>query len=360
MTIPAALLRPAWAAVLAAQCLGVWTPAAAATFSKAAGVIVEARPVTEQYTAYGEVQPVALLHLRAVEPGIVAALRVRPGSRVKAGQTLANLTGPEIDSLLIDREGALRSARSRLAAARRTLAIEQRQLTAELSTQQAVAAAQSAAAAATAAVNTAHAQLEVARGVSTLRAPSAGTVVAVSAADGERIAAGQTLVTLQTTGGLWLTASYYGRDAHSIRLGMQGRFLPAAGGAPVPVRVAAISAALAPDGGESVGLVAMDSPAGESHTTEPWLNGERGTVTLAGATRLMVAVPTRALVLDQARWWVLVRTPKGARRQSVVPGPTRGWQTVIECGLRPGQQVVVQNAFLEFHRGISQQYLPPD
>jgi len=43
-----------------------------------------------------------------------------------------------------------------------------------------------------------------------------------------------------------------------------------------------------------------------------------------------------------------------------VPGPARGWQTFIERGLEPGAQVVVENAYLEFHRGISKNYQPPD
>ena len=74
----------------------------------------------------------------------------------------------------------------------------------------------------------------------------------------------------------------------------------------------------------------------------------------------MMAVPTRALILDRARWWVLVRTPQGDRQQQVVPGPTSGWTTCIARGLSPGDQVVVENAYLEFHRRIAQRYTPPE
>ncbi len=322
---------------------------------------MHAEPVAEQFQAYGQVEPIALLPVRAVESGMVAALRVVPGSKVKAGEALARLTGPELQSLLTRREGAARSARTRLATARRYLTIERRQLSAQLSTRQAIAAAQSAVAAAKAAFDTAQSELGVAQEMRTVRAPSMGMVLAVNAADGERVAAGQTVFTLQTNNRLWLAAVYYGVDAAAIRVGMAGRFQPASGGAPVPVKVVAISAALAADGGESVGLVAIDphSPAGHGPTA-PWLNGERGTVTLSGPTQHLVAVPTRALILDQARWWVLVRTPKEFQREAVVPGPTRGWETFIERGLAPGQQVLVQNAYLEFHRGIAQRYAPPD
>lgn len=343
----------------AAACGGA--AAALPAASETGTEIAHARPVAQQYVAYGEVQPIALLPVRAVEAGAVAAMTVVPGSRVEAGQALVTLTGPRIESLLVIREGAVRSADSALATARRSLAIARHQLAAQFSTQQAVAAAQSALAAATATVNSARARLRVARQMSIVRAPSPGTVSAVNAANGERVMAGQTLVTLQPAGRLWLTTSYYGLVAASIRPGMKGRFQPAAGAAAVPVKVVAVSAALAADGGESIGLLATDPPAGgKGNSAAPWLNGQKGTVTLEGPTRALIAVPTRALILDRARWWVLVCTGKGDRPQEVVPGPTRGWQTYIEQGLKPGERVVVQNAYLEFHRGISQRYTPPD
>jgi RND family efflux transporter MFP subunit len=317
--------------------------------------------VPQYLQAYGEVRPIALLPLRALAAGVVTGLRVLPGSRVSAGEALASLSGPEMHSLLIERQGALRSARSRLAAASRALAIERRQLTVHLSTRQSVAAAQSAVAAATAAFDSAQAQLRVAEGMSTLRAPRAGTVLAVSAADGERVAAGQAILTLQARNHLWLVATYYGADAAEIRPGMKGQFQPAGGAAPVPVEVAAVAGALAGDGGEEVRLVAAS--AGVRDSAAPavsWLNGEWGRVTVEGAIRPMIPVPSEALILDQARWWVLVRTARGDRPQQVIPGPTRGWQTFIEKGLVPGQQVVVQNAFLEYHRGIASSYTPPE
>ncbi|HWG77677.1 MAG TPA: efflux RND transporter periplasmic adaptor subunit [Steroidobacteraceae bacterium] len=313
---------------------------------------VRARSVPNQFLGYGEVQPIAPLPVSAIAAGIVADLKVVPGSQIKAGEVLATLAGPEIQSLLVNREAMVRSAQGELAAAARNLTIERRQLSAHLSTQQAVAAAHSTATAAQAALDTAQAQLRAAQDMRTLRAPSTGTVLAVDAAEGQRVTAGQTILTLQTANRLWLTAVYYGADALAIRVGMTGQFQPASGGAAVLVKVAAVSAALAPDAGESVGLVAM----GAAH----WLNGERGTVTINGAVQSLVAVPTRALILDQARWWVLVRTAKGIQAQPVVPGSARGWDTFIKQGLSPGQQVVVQNAYLDYHRGIAQRYIPPD
>lgn len=337
-------------------------PAEAPTSASAVGVVtVHAQSLAEIFPAYGEVRPIAPLPVSASEPGVVTHLRVVPGSKVRAGEALATLTGPEILSLLTLREAAVRSARAQLAAAGRSLTIERQQLSAQLSTQQAVAAAQSAVAAAQAAFDSAQSNLKLAQEMRTLRASSAGTVLSVSAADGQRVMPGQTLLVLQADDRLWLTAAYYGADAAAIHVGMAGSFQPAAGGIAVPVKVVMLSAALAPDGGELVGLDAVDARGALAGTAvPPWLNGERGTVTLAGPAHRGMAVPTRALILDRARWWVLVRTPHGLRPRAVVPGPARGWETFIVHGLSPGEQVVVQNAYLEYHRDIAQRYAPPD
>lgn len=349
-------------AVLAALALGLTAPATTAAngVSTVATLTVREQSLTPEYRAYAQVRPVAVVPLRAIEPGTVTALRVGPGSPVRAGGRLATLSGPEIQAFLVSRQGAVRSAETSLTAATRALEAESRQLADHLSTRQQVAAAQSAVAAAAAALQTARAQLQVAQDLVALRAPSTGTVIAVNAGNGEQVMAGQIVLTLQPSGSLWLEATYYGPDAAAIRAGMQGRFEPASGGEAVPVRVASVFPALTPDGGERVGLIATAAgPANRPVAAPHWLDGEWGTVAVAGPARPMISIPTAALIVDRARWWVLVHTPSGDRPQPVVPGPTRGWDTFIEKGLSPGQQVVIQNAYLEFHRGIAQRYAPP-
>ncbi len=301
--------------------------------------------MAQRFRAYGRIRPVAVTRVAAVEPGVIERL-VLPGARVRAGQVLAVLGGPQAQSLLAERRGALRAASIQRAA-------DRRKLRARLVTRQAVAADE-------AAYQRARGRLQVALQTLTLRAPGAGQVLAVDAADGEQVAAGQLILTLQT-GRPWLEAPYYGRAAFAIRPGMEGRFR-AVTGASIPVRVRTVSRALEADGGEQVGLFPVLPRVGGAGRQVPaiWRSGEWGTVTLLGPTRRMVAVPTRALVLDRARWWVLVRTPRGDRRQQVVPGPTSGWMTFIRRGLTAGEQVVVENAYLEFHRGIAQRYRPPD
>jgi multidrug efflux pump subunit AcrA (membrane-fusion protein) len=204
-----------------------------------------------------------------------------------------------------------------------------------------------------AARDSAKADLKATQNMVLVRAPRAGRVLTLRAAAGERLQPGETILTLLPNQALWLRAAFYGSAANRIRMGMSGIFAPAGGGATIPVKARAVVGALRPDGGRTVSLVATDSEPG-------WLDGEAGTVTTDVGKVTGVAVPTSALILDQAQWWIVVHTAKGNEPQRVVPGPRRGALTLIEHGLVPGTAVVVANAYPEFHRGISAHYQPPD
>ena len=315
-------------------------------------VTVHAQMVARHFDAFARVEPIASLPVRAAQAGILSAVRVLPGAAVRKGQELATLGGPEIRALLAAREAAVHSAQARLTAASKALEVQRTQLALRLGTRQSLADAQSAATAAEAGLRDARAQLRAAQELCILRAPADGAVLALNSADGERVAAGQTVLTLQTDNRLWLKATYYAADASAVRVGMRGTFVATGDSVPVAVQVASVFATIGRGGGESVGLRAI--------TTTHWLNGEFGTVTLNGPQRRLIAVPTRALILDHGRWWVLVHTAHGEQPQAVAPGPTRGWQTFIDSGLAPGARIVVENAYLEFHRGVSKSYQPPD
>lgn len=331
-----------------------------------------ARPAafTPQLTAYGQVEPISALMVSAAEAGVVEGLKVLPGMHVRAGQVLAQLNGPEITALLLQGEADVRSAQAQLGAAEKSLAIQKRQLAAHLSTRETVHQAESALALAQTGFDNAQSRLQATRKMMNVESPASGMVLALNAANGEIVAAGQPVLTLQGSKTLWLKASYYGADLSAIRIGMTGRFAPAGGGEPIPVRVIAIFGSLAAGEGESIAL-APASPNSRAPDSRPdsrpdsgpdskWINGQFGEVTLLLPQRTLVAVPTRSLILDRGQWWVLVHTAQGDRPQAVVPGPARGWWTFLESGLAPGTQVVVENAYLLFHRGISQSYQTPD
>jgi RND family efflux transporter MFP subunit len=316
-------------------------------------VTVQERSVPQTLPAYGQVEPVATVRLRAVEAGTLSGLHMVPGSAVRAGEVVARIAGPRMRVLLIAREQQAQAAQAREAAAAKALATELRQFDAQLATRQAVDVARAALAAAHAAARTADAALQEARSLRTVRAPVAGTILAVQAANGEQIGAGEAIATLQPAGRLWLRAQIYGTDAARLHVGMTGQFTPSGDGAAANVKVVAIAPALAADGGVRIGLLPT--------TAQPWwVNGQWGSLLLDGPARRVVRVPTQALILDRGHWWVLVHTTAGDQPRQVVPGPAQGWWTAIASGLSAGQQVVVTDAFLDYHRGIAAHYTPPD
>lgn len=330
------------------------TPARAVDRSAGEVATAHTQTITRTLRGYGQVEPIAIVRVRAASPGTLSDLTLLPGSIVAAHQLLAHIGGPRMRALLTAREQDVRSARARADAATRKLAIVQHLLVDQLATRQAVVAAESDLAAARAAESTADARLREAREDGIVRAPAAGTVVAIQAASGEQVSAGETLLTLQPAGQLWIHATFYGADTGLLRVGMTGRFDPAGDGGPIAVRIATIASRLAADAGLGVDLVAT-APA----SAAALINGEWGSISLEGPSSQMVVVPTRALILDGGRWWVLVRTPHGDRPQAVTPGPAQGWQTAIASGVQPGQQVVVTDAYLEYHRSIARAYTPP-
>lgn len=333
--------------------LAVGAALAARPALAAGGVwIAPAQTIATQLTAYAQVEPKAIVRLRAGEAGVLQGFAVRPGDLVAVGAVLGRLSGPPVEAVLAARKADLSAAEAALTAAQQALAIERQNLAARLSTRGAVLKAEAAVAEAQARLASTRAQASAAEDMMVLRAPRAGRVLTIAAA-GERVGEGETLLTMEPTNDLWLHAAVYGPEAGAVRVGMTGDFTPADGGAPIPVTVRAIAAALRPDGGRTVDLDADDGPA-------PWRNGEAGTVTIKTGTLKGVAVPTRALILDEAQWWVLVHTAAGDKPQRVTPGPSRGALTLVEKGLAPGTAVVVENAYLEFHRDVAERYQPPD
>lgn len=345
---PLALSCAIWAAIFLS-----WAASATAQNSEADLVTVQSRMESSPLVAYAHVAPVSLVPVSAAETGVITGLSVRPGTRVRTGQVLARLSGPAIDSLVVQSQAQVRGAQSQLDASEKSLAIAREQLPSHLATRQQVQQAESALAQARSALVNAQSRLSTVRELMTVRSPSDGIVLQLNSADGALVSAGQPILAIEPAKGLWLLADYYGADLRAIRVGMAGQFAPADGGAPLKVKVVSIPGTLAAGGAESIALEAVGANAA-------WINGESGAVTLELPARQMIAVPTRALVLNQGKWWVMVHTAAGNRAQEVVLGPTKGWDTLIVRGLAPGAKVVVNDAYLLFHASIAEQYQIPD
>ena len=316
-------------------------------------VAVRARTFVESMTAYAQVTPLTVTPLRAQTTGELAGVAVLPGDSVTVGALLGHITGPEIRSRIAERQAAVRTALAAVTVARQAVAIERNKFSEQLTTQLAVDKTEASLAQSRAALTSARSDLDGVLRSADLIAPASGVVLSVKAANGERLVPGQVALTLQVPASLLLKATFYGLDAAAVRPDMGGEFLPANGAAPVPVKVRAIAGQTRRDGGRVVWLVRTASTPG-------WRDGEAGAVTLHGGIRRMMMVPTRALILDQGRWWVLVRRGRNDDAQPVVLGSSIGTETSIVHGLSEGERVVVINAYLRFHRGFAAQYQPPD
>ena len=316
-------------------------------------VVAQLTSFTPRLKAYGQVEPIASLPLTAAQGGVIAGLKVLPGMHVRAGEELAHLNGPSIRALLMQSNADVRSAQAQLNATEKFLAIQREQLLSHLSTRSAVHQAESAAAQAQTAFDNAQARLTAVRQMATVYAPADSIVLALNSSNGELVTAGQPIVTLQPSNSLWVKATFYGPDLRAIHTGMIGYFSPADGSENIPIKVRATFGSTNLGGGESIAVVPL-------HSGTRWLNGEPGTVSLNAPQRQLVSVPTRALILDQGKWWVMVHSAKGNSPETVVPGSTLGWNTFLESGLAPGTKVIVDNAYLLFHASIAEQFQIPD
>lgn len=316
-------------------------------------VVVQMRSVDMSLSAYAQVMPLAPTRLRAQASGQLAVVAVQPGDRVVAGQLLARLGGSEIAVHIAARRADLRAAQAAVTVARQALAVQREKFAARLATRLAVDQAQAALTQAQTLRDRRRAELSAALTAARPTAPGAGTVLSVNAAVGDQVTAGEILLTLLPADSLRVQAVFYGAEAALVRPGMTGEFRSADGTAPIAVQVRSVAGRLQRDGGEVVWLKAAAAHPG-------WRDGEAGRVQLQGGTRSAALVPTRALILDRGQWWVLVRRDGHDERRRVVPGDAHGSDTAILDGLAAGEQVVVTDAYLHFHRDVAARFQPPD
>lgn len=302
---------------------------------------------TPQISAYASVESSGLGTVVADRAGTIADLTVLPGDSIATGQTIVRLTGPRIVAESARAEAALTNAQTAQRVAQRALAIELRKRQQNLSTDEAVDQATGALAAATEQQAIAAANLDFLRATADLRAVSAGVVQRVAVANGDTVTAGQVVATIQPATGSWIRAVLYGK---TLPTGATGVFTPDNGGTPVTVSLRGPLGTALPDGGVPIVL----APAQELAP------GLFGTVTLDLPPRLVTLVPSEALILDKGHWWAMVSTQDGDQAVPVTPGPSIGYETVVEAGVRPGQHVVVTNAYLLYHRGVAALFHPPD
>lgn len=305
-------------------------------------------------TGYGRIHPSAPLWLRSRLDATVERLAVGPGQAVQPGTLLYVLGGAGVKERLHVARESLRAATQRLNLARKDAASAKRRYPQFANRQtldrylQALAAAR-----------LQHAQAEAAvrrlRAWTHVESPIAGRVAHLALAPGQQLRAGSRTLRLEPATGLALRARFFPENPTSLFVGEHGTFRPAAGGVAQSVRVVALEPGLTASGARIAWLapVLANRPAA-------WADGAAGNVRLEAHVRPAVQVPPEALVLDRGRWWVLIRTDGRLHTQAVVPAPGGGSSGVILSGLKPGDDVVVRDAYRLFHRDFASHYTPPD
>ncbi len=298
-------------------------------------------------SAFATVQSSGLIRIVTTQSGVVAGLSIRPGQVVAAGQTIARLRGPQIATASIQASANHQTALAVERAADESLTAEKQKLRQHLSTQQLVAQARSALVAAKAQVLITQANANLLQEAITLKSPSAGIVQDLNVANGDIVTKGQVLATIQPNTGSWLKAVFYG-DA--VPADAKGVFTTGNDAAKIKVSLRGAFGVAQSDGGMPVALTALQS----------LIPGTFGRVTLDLPAQTVTIIPSDALILDKGKWWVVRHDASGDRPVQVIPGSTKGYNTIIKSGLRPGDAVVVVNAYLLYNRGIAARYQPPN
>lgn len=311
---------------------------------------VESRPGGEGTPVLGELRVNENAYAEVSAPVPARALRVLalPGALVRHGQVLAEMQSLELGKT----RGDYRDAQARVDLARQALE-RKRSLAAErIAPQREVQEAEAELKRAEASVQGARGTLN-ALGASSdsggddsrlvLRAPVSGTVIDRHLVQGEVAQPGETLFKVGDLSTLWLIAHASERDAVRVRPGSTARVaIPALPGSSLSGKVASVGSQVEVSSRTIPIRIELPNPGGilrPGMSASVWLPvGEGGTV---------LAVPVAAIQRLQDKWVVFVPRKQGVFQiRTVGRGRDMGGEVEILIGLKPGETVVVEGAFL--------------
>lgn len=281
----------------------------------------------------------------------VAEVLATPGQRVKRGQPLAELQSSELGKARAElqaaqaRAGAATAAaeRKRLLAAERIVALRE------------VQAADAESSAAAADVLAARAVLSALGAESdgrmsdhgpglTLRSPVEGTVLERNAVIGQMAEPSRALFRIGDLSHLWLIVHAFERDAVRIQHGTEARVTFAAfPGKDFTGKVAFVGQQVDPTSRTIPVRLEMDNPEG---VLRPGMSAT-AFIPLGEVGSTVLTVPAAALQRLEDGWFVFI--PKGGgvfERREVGRGRALGGEVEVLSGVKEGEQVVVDGAFL--------------
>ncbi|HET9451870.1 MAG TPA: efflux RND transporter periplasmic adaptor subunit [Aggregicoccus sp.] len=314
---------------------------------------VQVRPGGEGVTALGElsVNEGAYAEVGSPLPARIVALHASPGEQVKAGAALAQLQAPELGRARAELQAAAARAHAARAAAtrKRTLATERvvaEREAQEAEAQAAAAEAELAAAKATLAALGADA-VGGAKGSSvfTLRSPVDGLVIERRGRVGQMAEPSQTLFEVGDLSELWLTVHAFERDAVRVHPGAEARVsLAALPGKAFSAKVTRVGARVDAQSRTVPVRLELPNPDGQ---LKPGMSAT-AFIPLGEKDETLMAVPLMALQQVEGGWSVFLPTqePGAFERRAVGRGRTLGNEVEVLSGLKAGEKVVVEGAFL--------------
>ena len=192
-------------------------------FAPADLAYVESTSLARWLPVSGTLQPVRQAVVRAKVAGDVTGLTVREGEPVRAGQRLAHIESADLQSRLVDRLGAMESARAQLALAEKTRVMNMRLLSDKFISQNAFDGAESSFNVARGSVKSAEAQVQLAQNAlrdADVVAPLQGIVAKRHVQPGEKVAIEASVVTIVDLKDLELQAMVPAIDVPELKLGM--------------------------------------------------------------------------------------------------------------------------------------------
>ena len=314
---------------------------------------VQVRPGGEGVTALGElsVDERTYAEVGSPLPARIVALHASPGERVKAGAPLAELQAPALGRARAELQTAAARAQAARAAATRKRTLASERVVAERDAQEAEAAAAAAEAELTAARATLAALGAEATGgakgssVFTLRAPVAGTVIDRHGRVGQQAEPSQPLFQVGDLSELWLTVHAFERDAVRVHPGAEARVsLAALPGRAFNAKVTRVGARVDPQ--SRTVPVRLELPNADG-LLKPGMSAT-AFIPLGEKGETLMAVPLMALQQLAGGWSVFLPTdePGAFERRAVGRGRTLGNEVEVLSGLKAGEKVVVEGAFL--------------
>jgi RND family efflux transporter MFP subunit len=183
---------------------------------------VEAKPIARWLPVSGTVQPVHQATVKAKVSGDVRQITVREGESVQSGQLLARIDTADLESKLIERTGALESAKAQLALAEKNRTTNSALLKQNFISQNAFDTFESSLSVAQGNVKSAEAQVQIARNAlkdAIATSPLTGIVAKRHVQPGEKVAFDSPLVTVVDLKELELQAMVPAVDVPELAIG---------------------------------------------------------------------------------------------------------------------------------------------